>query len=573
MSPVISRHRLTALISRFDSIDGFSRLIDCSSLVVLGLAVGGAPKVAIAIAGSLCALALVFKTRKGIVGGLSGRGALGRHPVVRVCLLASAAVVVADEPAGLSTTGWAALGLLSFGVVLEPALRRLIGVGGASIANLPEIQMREEPWFGHGMTTNLGMLGLVLAGVAALTDSTFVPALVAAALSILLLIVAAIDNVLLSLQRQRANARLMSVLENYGPTFALYWHAAGGTDYQIRMWVPYLERLGKKFMVIVRTPTNFREACALTSAPVLLRGGHEQLDDVVVPSLRSVFYVNNAVRNLHMVRFPQLKHIQLNHGDSDKAPSFNPVMRMYDKNFVAGPAAIDRFAANGVDAPASLFEIVGRPQVEDVQIATTSIASIERPKVLYAPTWFGFTADSRYSSLGVGLELVTALVRRGADVIFRPHPYARRTPQFRAAIDEIFALLAAENARGAGHVFGEEAEQTLSIFDCFNRADAMISDVSSVVADFLYSEKPMAAVAVLSSPVNFVDEFPLSRACYVIDAHHSKLKPKKLEARLDELLKTDPLASTRRELKTYYLGDFDPENYAQHFLDSASRYV
>ena len=52
-----------------------------------------------------------------------------------------------------------------------------------------------------------------------------------------------------------------------------------------------------------------------------------------------------------MVRFNQLTHIQLLHGDSDKASSFNPVTAMFDRIFVAGQAAIDRYAANGVLIP------------------------------------------------------------------------------------------------------------------------------------------------------------------------------------------------------------------------------
>lgn len=41
-------------------------------------------------------------------------------------------------------------------------------------------------------------------------------------------------------------------------------------------------------------------------------------------------------------------------------------------------------------------------------------------------------------------------------------------------------------------IFGEIAETTMSMNDCFNAADAMIADVSSAVTDFLYSEKPLA---------------------------------------------------------------------------------
>jgi hypothetical protein len=46
-----------------------------------------------------------------------------------------------------------------------------------------------------------------------------------------------------------------------------------------------------------------------------------------------------------------------------------------------------------------------------------------------------------------------------------------------------------------------------------------------------------------------------------------------LDTVLDNLLMTDPAAALRREVKTYYLGDFPAENYAECFLSVARRYV
>jgi hypothetical protein len=50
------------------------------------------------------------------------------------------------------------------------------------------------------------------------------------------------------------------------------------------------------------------------------------LDAVLAtPSLRTVFYVNNAARNAHSVRIGGLTHVQLYHGDSDKAVTASPL--------------------------------------------------------------------------------------------------------------------------------------------------------------------------------------------------------------------------------------------------------
>ena len=42
---------------------------------------------------------------------------------------------------------------------------------------------------------------------------------------------------------------------------------------------------------------------------------------------------------------------------------------------------------------------------------------------------------------------------------------------------------------------------------------------------------------------------------------------------LQQLLADDPAWSLRRQLKTYYLGDFPAESYADGFLAAAQKYV
>ena len=372
--------------------------------------------------------------------------------------------------------------------------------------------------------------------------------------------------------RHASETKLLAALTAYEPAFLVHWNAPAGTAYQIAMWLPYLERLGKKYFVLVRSEANFNEVVGLTKAPVVLRTGLTDIDSVIAPSLRAAFYVNTATKNNHVIRYTNLTHIQLNHGDSDKVPSHNPVFRVYDKNFVAGQAAIDRFAANGVKMPVEMFAIVGRPQVENVAIATEPISSIANPRVLYAPTWAGFYTDSNYSSLLVGYDIIKALVARGCSIVFRPHPYSLRSAELARECGRIRTLLAEDRrVNGRPHIFGPEAETNMSVVDCFNASDVMVSDVSSVVADYLYSEKPFAMVAVSTPAATFTDSFPLGRASYVIDAYGGRVQG--LDAALDDLLGRDPLDTTRRDLKKYYLGDIPADQYAQHFIDEASRYV
>jgi hypothetical protein len=299
--------------------------------------------------------------------------------------------------------------------------------------------------------------------------------------------------------------------------------------------------------------------------PVIHRPTLRSLEEVVVPSLRTAFYVNNAVRNTHFVERRELIHVWLNHGDSEKPACFNPVHAIYDVLFVAGQAGIDRYARHGVEIPAEKFRVVGRPQVESILPATVPPREQHPPTVLYAPTWQGPFADTKVYSLPLGRQIVEHLLASGARVIFRAHPFNYRFAVCVELINEIGALLAADRAAtGRQHLWGPAAEQQMTIEDCFNASDAMISDVSAVVSDYLRSDKPFAIVSVGRTPEQLLTEVPAARAAYVLRQDLANL-----ESVCSDLLEADPLADERRRTRVYYLGDFGTDHYADGFLDAA----
>ena len=108
----------------------------------------------------------------------------------------------------------------------------------------------------------------------------------------------------------------------------------------------------------------------------------------------------------------------------------------------------------------------------------------------------------------------------------------------------------------------------MSVEDCFNTSDAMVSDVSAVVSDYLHSGKPFAMVSVGRTPEQLLIDAPAARAAYVIRDDLSNLADV-----CDDLLGPDPLASTRNETKIYYLGAFPDENYADGFLYAAREVI
>ncbi|MCK8676869.1 hypothetical protein [Streptomyces lichenis] len=95
-----------------------------------------------------------------------------------------------------------------------------------------------------------------------------------------------------------------------------------------------------------------------------------------------------------------------------------------------------------------------------------------------------------------------------------------------------------------------------SLYDCFNEADAMVSDISSVVSDFITSGKPYA---VTDSAELGAEEFKRQNT-----AVRAAVVLSNSAAELDELLDAvadpaaDRLAGARRELKRYLLGPDRP---------------
>jgi hypothetical protein len=359
------------------------------------------------------------------------------------------------------------------------------------------------------------------------------------------------------------------VLEGYAPQFCVYFGSGIGAEYQLGMWLPYFRRLERPFVIITRALTMQAEIARLTEGtgiPVLFRPTLRSLEEIVVPSMRVAYYVNNAVRNTHLIERRELTHVWLNHGDSEKPACYNPVHAIYDLIFTAGQAGIDRYARHNVIIPAAKFRIVGRPQTELINAATTPVGRIERPTVLYAPTWQGPYADSRVYSLPVGLPIVEALLERGVRVIFRAHPFNYRFAAARELIEAIGARLDAErNRTGAEHLWGSAAERSMSVEDCFNASDAMICDVSAVISDYLASGKPFAVVAVGRTEDELITEAPAAAAGYPIAEDLTDLS-----GALDRLLVSDPKAADRERLRRYYLGDLGSERAAEGFLRASA---
>jgi hypothetical protein len=345
------------------------------------------------------------------------------------------------------------------------------------------------------------------------------------------------------------------LVDRYRPEVVLYFTGPPATVYQANMWLDALERLDRKAMVLVRS-AEVVGALAPTRLPVLCVTKAEDMMNFDLATVKVALYPGNTGKNLHLLREEHIKHVFVGHGDSDKGPSSNPVSKVFDEVWVAGPAGRDRYRNSDAGVRDEAIVEVGRPQLGEI---TTEPSGGPVPTVLYAPTWEGWDNEHGYSSLlGMGERIVSILLEQGPRlrVIYRPHPYTgRRLAKAGAVHDRLVKMIEEANRGGGAHqvVTGADA----SLYECFNRSDMLVTDISSVISDYIPSLKPY----VVTNPEGmdervFRAEFPSASAAYLLGPACAELADILAVATTPG---ADPLAGERRTLRDYLLGPEHPD--------------
>ena len=539
------------------------------SLLALVSAMLGAPAPVTTVLGLVSLAAILLSVRKTVRSPRRWSRLLGESRSVRLILIGAAALA-SPTLRGQPVTATIVVVLLTSAVVGEAHIRKARSAPGLIVRNFPEAETKVREIVPRGALPVASFLVIVVALlVAPLRDPPWI--LLVLSVAVFGLFVSVLGQVLQRAARvATAEFALPATLRKLAPQFVVYFSSTMGAGYQVGMWLPYFARLGRPWVVVTRNTTMMVEIARVMRrqdirAPIIFRPKLRDLEDIIVPSLKAAFYVNNAARNAHLIERRELTHVWLNHGDSEKPACYNPVHAIYDVIFAAGQAGIDRYARHGVHIPREKFVIAGRPQVEVITPARGPIAEQRPPTVLYAPTWQGPYADTRFFSLPQGEAIVEKLLAAGARVIFRAHPLNYQFPSCVKLIRAIWRRLAADQAlTGRDHLWGAAAEKEMTVEQCFNASDAMVADVSAVLSDYLHSDKPFAIVSIGRTPQQLLLDAPVAAAAYVLREDLSNL-----DQVVQDLLVDDPLAGPRRERRIYYLGDFDRAHYADGFLDAA----
>jgi hypothetical protein len=331
-----------------------------------------------------------------------------------------------------------------------------------------------------------------------------------------------------------------------------------GVDYQdpshFYIWESDLKDVDENCVLLLRERKHLDCERKRASTPALLLQNEASIREYSLKSsttLKAIFYANNGMKNTSFIRaLPNAEHVQLLHGDSDKPPSFSPLTKMFDHVFTAGQMGIDRYAHNGVDIPANKFKIVGRPQVRAISDETHSTTDAPR-RVVYMPTWRGFFADTQFSSLGQASEAIDKILDADHPTAlhFKAHPLSYKDPQWPQLERDIRAALGKKRTNGNTGVFREDAT---SPFDLYNEADLIVTDISSVMNDFLYSGKPFLAIL----PPGFNVEKDSSRFPSLEAGYQVASSLENLTEQFEAAIGDDLLRAKRESVRLYAFGDY-----------------
>ena len=156
------------------------------------------------------------------------------------------------------------------------------------------------------------------------------------------------------------NTKVKEYLESYQPYIIFYFSGNIVSDLHILTWYKYIKNTNIKFIIMTRESNYINKLLEhIKDTPIIYARTIKDIDFFLPSSVKIALYANNGAKNTHLVRFNNITHIQLLHGDSEKTTSFNPISKMYDKLFVAGQRAIDRYYENNVFIPKENFVIVG----------------------------------------------------------------------------------------------------------------------------------------------------------------------------------------------------------------------
>lgn len=396
------------------------------------------------------------------------------------------------------------------------------------------------------------LLGLLIPlgyAIGSLTDrfgAAFLAQWIVIGAVLLFLGVRAVQYLLSNRPDDEVREAVRAAIERHAPEVVLHHAGRRGTAEQALLWVPALQALDRRALIVVREATHL-EALTGCGVPVVWAPRSQDVELFMVASVDLALYPSDSTNiNNHLLRVPGIYDVLVGHGDSDEPESRSPLARMYDEIWVSGPAGRERYAYAASGIPASKVKEIGpiRPPVVPRRPAGSP------PTVVYAPSWENVVETTDLSSLlPHGSPILEALLaRQDVRTVFVPAaPTGSRIPAAQAAADRLRQRIA---AAGGDHATwpASRLPESLAI------AAFAVVDVSPALAEAVRADVPFAVPAVRGRDAAAMRaEYPSTSAGFVLRTY-----PRDLFAALDDALGPDVHAPDRLALGRHLdaAGDF-----------------
>ena len=339
----------------------------------------------------------------------------------------------------------------------------------------------------------------------------------------------------------------------------VYFCGGINSYYQIKQWQKPFEELDKTHKVLY----------VITDYAVYVQFVKEQSLEVVyleefthliefydANEFAITLYINNSLRNFQALRYSRGYHIHLNHGESEKESMRSNQSQAYDYVFTVGQRGVDRYKQYLLNFDKDKFIQVGRPQLDFVN--QMKIDKKDGQKViLYAPTWEATHPSMDYTSVPVfGEQLVSQILANDKNIlIYKPHSALGVRSEAAKKSDQNIQNMIKES----NNAYYMESE---NIIDVFTLVDYTFFDNTSVMIDYLDTNKPAAYMEIIEDQ----SICELGKAFKTINKENFSNVIEILE---DEL-ENDTNKEKRKEVKEYYLGKYESGESTKLFINTLS---
>jgi hypothetical protein len=265
----------------------------------------------------------------------------------------------------------------------------------------------------------------------------------------------------------------------YKPEIVYLWGSTLAYS-QLSIYRPYIKRTGRRTAIICTgLKGKSQEEVNLKKTPAFVDSKNFELKLFLshIPGVKTVLYITEKISNLSYIKSnPDLVHVFANHGDSDKHSNANRLGTAYDYMMVADANAISRFVSAGIQMPIEKFLIVGGSPIE--KVVSVDEGKTNFINILYAPTWEGHGDAVNFSSMFNVAQKMKDFLQVEGNVRFQPHPGLGQRSDDLKSLKEDLKLATADNP-------------AKSKADNFNWSDAIVTDISGVLSEYLFTKKPL----------------------------------------------------------------------------------